>query len=567
MISPTEHATDSLQALAQSGQAFIESMLGELPVSGLDPATLVAALTATPEARSRLASLQSDYYRDWLALWSDGAPAVSAETDRDPRFEAAEWRDSPWFRLLRGTYELNRRYLGGLAELAALDPPVKRRLRFVLRQLADALAPTNYAATNPVAVKAAIASQGESFARGLALLHRDLARGRISMSDESAFEVGRNLAVTPGDVIFENEVMQLIRYRPTTAEVFERPLFIVPPFINKYYILDLQPENSFVRYCVQCGFETYIVSWRNIPGELGTLTWEDYLAKGVIEPLGAVRETSGSLTVNALGFCVGGTLLACALAVLAARRRRPVASLTLLASMLDFSDTGEIGVYVDRGYVERCEREFADGGLVPGSRLAATFATLRANELIWHFVVNNYLLGRDPRAFDLLYWNADGSNLPGPLYAYYLRNMYLENNLRVAGKLRLQAVAVDLGKIRLPAYVFAAREDHIVPWRTAYHSGRLLGARTEFVLGASGHVAGVVNPASQNRRQYWTGSGLSPEPDAWLSAARQQPGSWWSHWSAWLAAQSGERKLALSTGHGRYRPIEPAPGRYVRERH
>ncbi|MGH8630387.1 MAG: PHA/PHB synthase family protein [Burkholderiales bacterium] len=566
MTSATDNNAHSLKALAQSGQALIESLVSELPVSGLDPATLFAALTATPEARERLASLQSNYYRDWLALWADGAPGSGAETDNDPRFEAPEWRESHWFRLLRGAYELNSRYLTGLAEVAALDPAAKRRLRFVARQLADAMAPSNYPATNPVAVKSAIASHGETFARGLAQLNRDLARGRISMSDESAFEVGRNLAITPGDVIFENEATQLIRYRPTTREVYERPLFIVPPFINKYYILDLQPENSFVRYCVERGVETYIVSWRNIPQELGRLTWDDYIAMGVFEPLGAVRETSGSLTVNALGFCVGGTLLASALAVLAAKRHRPVASLTLLASMLEFSDTGEIGVYVDPSYVERCEREFAAGGLVPGSRLAATFATLRANELVWHFVVNNYLLGRDPKAFDLLYWNADGSNLPGPLYAYYLRNMYLENNLRVAGKLRMQGAAVDLGKIRLPAYVFAARQDHIVPWHTAYHSARLLGARTEFVLGASGHVAGVINPMRQNRRQHWTNSELPADPEAWLSAAQQHHGSWWSHWSAWLEPQSGDRKLALSTGHGRYRPIEPAPGRYVRER-
>ncbi len=567
MAFPADFPADGLKAIAQSGQALIESLIRELPLSGLDPATLLDALTKTSEARDRLALLQSRYYRDWLALWTNRMVDHAPDDTIDRRYRAPEWRELPWFRHLRRLHALNSAYLAQLAEIAVLAPDAKRRLRFVARQLADAMAPSNYPTTNPDAVKSAIESKGGSLLRGLALLSQDVAKGRITMSDESAFEVGRNLGVTPGDVIYENDLIQLIRYRPTTQEVYERPLFIVPPFINKYYILDLQPSNSFVRYCVECGFETFILSWRNVPPELGRLDWDDYIEHGVFEPLSALRRLSGSLSVNTLGFCVGGTLLASALAVLAARRRNAAASLTLLASMLDFRDTGEIGVYIDRGYVDRCERESAEGSLVPGSRLAATFATLRANELVWHFVTENYLLGRSPKAFDLLYWNADSSNLPGPLFAYYLRNMYLENNLRVAGKLRMHGVSVDLGKVRLPAYVFAAREDHIVPWRTAYHSARLLTGRTEFVLGASGHVAGVINPARQHRRHHWTNSELPADPDAWLSAAQQHDGSWWTHWSAWLESHSGDRKPASSAGRRRFRAIEPAPGRYVRERH
>lgn len=566
MTSSADSSADGLRALAQSGQVLIESLMRELPLSGLDPAALFSALTASEQVRRRFAALQSRYYRDWLALWSDSAPQSQPEKGADRRFDAPEWHALAWYRWLRRLHWLNSAYLTDLAEIAEMPPESKRRLRFVAGQVADAMAPTNYAATNPEALRCAIESKGETVARGLALLSQDLTRGRISMSDESAFEVGRNLAVTPGDVIYENDLVQLIRYRPLSATVFERPLFIVPPFINKYYILDLQPENSFVRYCVEYGFETFIVSWRNIAPDMGRLTWDDYLDMGVFAPLAVVREISGSARANALGYCVGGTLLASALAVLAARRRRPAASLTLLASMLDFSDTGDIGVYVDRAYVERCQREFADGGVVPGSRLAAAFATLRANELVWHFVVSNYLLGRAPRPFDLLYWNADGSNLPGPLYAYYLRNMYLENNLRVAGKLRMHGVPVDLAGIGLPAYVFAAREDHIVPWPTAYRSAQLLGGRTEFVLGASGHVAGVINPARQNRRHYWANAALPDEPGIWLSGAQQHSGSWWPHWGAWLASRSGGRKPAPAAAHGHHRPIEPAPGRYVRER-
>jgi polyhydroxyalkanoate synthase len=347
--------------------------------------------------------------------------------------------------------------------------------------------------------------------------------------------------------------------------VYERPLLIVPPFINKYYILDLQPQNSFTRYCVERGWLTYIVSWRNVSDALGSLTWDDYIEKGVFEPLRIVRESTSGAPVNTLGFCVGGTLLACALAVLAARGGSSVASLTLLASMLDFSDTGDVRAYVDRHYVQHCERQFAGGGVLPGSQLAATFSSLRANDLVWHFVVNNYLLGRDPKAFDLLYWNADSANVPGALYVYYLRNMYLENSLRVAGKLKMLGVAVDLAKIRVPAYVFAAMEDHIVPWRTAYRSGQLLGGSIRFVLGASGHVAGVINPASANRRHYWTGDSPSIDPDAWLAAAQQRAGSWWSDWSTWLEQHSGPRQPVPSSP-ARYPPLETAPGRYVRER-
>jgi polyhydroxyalkanoate synthase subunit PhaC len=564
MTSQSNTAEEQLRVLAASTQSLLERLFGDLPMQGVEAPELLKALTAAPESREKLSALQARYYRDWLELLSKGA-GVSSASDR--RFDAPEWRELPWFRMLRRGYELNAEYLAGIAEIAELEPVAKRRLRYLLRQAADALAPTNFAATNPEAIRQALETRGASLTRGLEMLTDDIARGRISMSDESAFEVGRNLATTPGDVVYQNDVMQLIQYSASTGEVRERPLLIVPPFINKYYILDLQPDNSLVRHCVAQGFTTFIVSWRNIPETLGHLTWEDYIDQGVLEPLNVAREITGSLTVNTLGFCVGGTLLATALAVLAARKRKPVHSLTLLASMLDFSDTGDISVYVDARHVERAEAQYATTGVVPGSRLAATFAMLRAKDLVWHYVVNNYLLGRRPRAFDLLYWNADGSNLPGPLYAYYLRNMYLDNNLRVPGKLRLKDVAIDLGAIRVPAYVVATRDDHIVPWKTAFSSAQLLGGRTEFVLGASGHVAGIVNPPSLNRRQHWTGGPPAGEPDSWLAAARQLPGSWWTSWCDWLSGHSGDMKPAPQvTGSERYRPIEPAPGRYVRSR-
>jgi polyhydroxyalkanoate synthase subunit PhaC len=564
MTSQPDSPEDRLRELAASTQSLIEQLLGDLPRHGLEPATVLRALTATPESRAKLSALQTHYYREWLNLLTDKPPAPA---DADRRFDAPEWRELPWFRMLRRGYELNAEYLAGIAEIAEVEPVAKRRLRYVTRQLADALAPTNFAATNPEAIRRALETRGDSVKRGLELLSGDIARGQISMSDESAFEIGRNLAATPGDVVYENDVMQLIQYTASTREVHERPLLIVPPFINKYYILDLQADNSLARHCVAQGYTTFMVSWRNIPETLGHLTWEDYIDQGVLEPVNVVREITGSLTVNTLGFCVGGTLLATALAVLAARKRKPVHSLTLLASMLDFSDTGDISVYIDPEFVERTEAQYGKTGVIPGSRLAATFAMLRANDLVWHYVVNNYLLGRKPRAFDLLYWNADGSNLPGPLYAFYLRHMYLENNLRVPGKLRLKGVPIDLGAISLPAYVVATREDHIVPWKTAFSSAQLLGGRTDFVLGASGHVAGIVNPASHNRRQHWIGGPPVGDPEHWLASAQQVPGSWWTSWCRWLSEHSGGMKAAPRTGGSdRYPPIEPAPGRYVRNR-
>jgi polyhydroxyalkanoate synthase len=347
--------------------------------------------------------------------------------------------------------------------------------------------------------------------------------------------------------------------------VRQRPLLIVPPFINKFYILDLQPENSFVRFCVEQGFSTFIVSWRNIPPELGHLGWDDYMEKGVFAPLEAVKAISGAGMINTLGFCVGGTLLSCALAAMAAKRVDSVGSLTLLATMLDFSDSGEISVYIDREFVERSEQEYLEGGLMPGSRLATTFATLRANDLIWHFVINNYLKGNPPGAFDLLYWNADGSNLPGPLYAYYLRNMYLENSLKIPGKLKANGVPLNLGSIGIPAYAVAAREDHIVPWETAYASARLLGGDVRFVLGASGHVAGIVNPAWKKRRHYWLNPAACANAKTWLGGARQHSGSWWGDWAKWLIDRSGTQQPAPTVlGSAQYPVLEAAPGRYVR---
>ncbi len=573
LFSSAESMDDAVPEMVRNISTMLERILLELPSAGTpDMPALIRALAGAGDAkREELRLLQEALYRDQLSIWRqvmapDENHASMAFEGNDHRFDAPEW-NLPYFRYLKHAYLLNARFLQQLGELAEIEPHARRRLKFQLRQMADAMSPSNFAATNPEVIQLGAASGGKSFAQGMKLLSDDIARGHISMTDERAFAVGRDLAITPGAVVFENKVMQLIQYAPSTPEVHEFPLLIVPPFINKFYILDLQPENSFVRFCVEQGFSTFIVSWRNVSPDQGHLGWADYIEKGVLGPLDAIRSISKSRKINTLGFCVGGTLLACALAVLAARKDNPARSLTLLAAMLDFSDTGDISVYVDRDYVERNERKFEQPGVMPGTQLASTFATLRANDLIWNFVISNYLKGRSPRAFDLLYWNADGSNLPGRLYTYYLRNMYLENNLKVPGRLEACGVPMDLGSITAPAYIVATQDDHIVPWKSAYASVGLLGGPSEFVLGASGHVAGIVNPASKDRRHFWLSAPAKSDADSWLAGATQQTGTWWKHWAQWLRKQSGRRKLAPEVlGNRQYPALEPAPGSYVREK-
>ncbi|MBM3358878.1 MAG: class I poly(R)-hydroxyalkanoic acid synthase [Betaproteobacteria bacterium] len=563
--------------IADLNRRLVEAVLRPLDLgSGVETGEILKALVADlAQDTEGWAERQTRYYRKQLELWAHyvlpgreapSQPLVAPEAG-DRRFRAQEWRSAPYFEYLAQSYLLSAQWLKETAAAARLEPRTKRKLEFCARQLVDAMSPANFPWSNPEALKRAADTRGESVARGLRTLASDLDKGMISMTDEGAFEVGRNLAVTAGAVIFENELMQLIQYRPATGTVFERPLLMVPPCINKYYILDLQPENSFVRFALEQGHTVFMVSWRNVPHELGRTTWDDYLERGVMRSIDAAAEACATDRINALGFCVGGTLLGSALAVMRAKGVDRVASVTLLASMLDFKDTGELGVFVDEAYVRGRERDFAEGGLLHGRELAITFASLRANELIWHYVVNNYLKGDAPEPFDLLYWNADSANLPGAMYAYYVRNMYLENNLRVPGKLSMCRAPVDLGKVDMPAYVLATRDDHIVPWKTAYASMRLLGGKMQFVLGASGHVAGVINPASRNRRNYWVNPAAEPDPERWLAGATSQPGSWWMHWARWLAPLSGGQVLARAQlGGARYMEIELAPGRYVKER-
>ena len=558
-----------MQHLFQAGQAFAQGFMDFMARQSAAAAAPDSAAAASPQPAQNeiVAGLQKDFAERHLALWQAMLRGEAPPEVKDKRCAAAEWAESPYFDYLRRAYLLNAEFLARLVEAMPGDAAARERLRFFSRQFADAMAPSNFAATNPEFIRTALATQGASITAGIRNLLADLGKGRISMTDDAAFEVGRNLAVTPGQVIFENALIQLIQYAPATPKVYARPLLIVPPCINKFYILDLQPHNSFVRHAVAQGMTVFLVSWRNPQAELGHLGWDDYLELGPLAALGVVREVSRADKVNALGFCVGGTILSAALSVARARGEDPAASLTLLTTLLDFADGGEVTHYVDAASVAAREAAIGRGGLLRGAELAAAFSSLRANDLIWQYVVGNYLKGGRPPAFDLLYWNADSTNLPGPFAVWYLRHLYLENALREPGRLAMCGTTADLGRLDMPAYLYASREDHIVPWQSAYRSRALLGGETTFVLGASGHIAGVINPPAAGKRSHWRNDGPAADAGQWLAGATEFAGSWWPHWLEWLKGHAGKLRAApKQPGSRRHKPIEAAPGRYVKER-
>jgi polyhydroxyalkanoate synthase len=532
-----------------------------------------------------LSSLQQDYLTAATDLWNQTVASADPEREKgrsglpDRRFAAQDWMANPAAAYTAQMYLLNARTLLQMAESLEGDEKTRQRIRFAVQQWVDAAAPSNFLAFNPEAQRKALETKGESITRGIAQLWQDVQQGHLSQTDESVFEVGRNVATTPGSVVFENELFQLVEYTPSTDTVFERPLLIVPPCINKFYILDLQPENSLMRYCVEQGHRTFVVSWRNPDDSLADRSWDDYVDDGVIRAIDVVRAIAGmdkkGGQINTLGFCIGGTILATTLAVLKARGRDPAASITLLTTMLDFENTGVLDLFIDEPSVQL--REMTIGlqapngpGLLKGKELATTFSFLRSNDLVWNYVVGNYLKGETPPPFDLLYWNSDSTNLPGPMYCWYLRHTYLENNLKVPGKVTVCGEKIDLGSLDLPSYVYASREDHIVPWDAAYLNNALLKGRAgktpRFVLGASGHIAGVINPPTKNKRSHWTGPAALPaKAERWFDKATEHSGSWWPDWSTWLQPFGGKRVPAPRTpGNRSFKPIEPAPGRYVK---
>ncbi|MBC8054966.1 MAG: class I poly(R)-hydroxyalkanoic acid synthase [Rhizobiales bacterium] len=522
-----------------------------------------------------VADLQRAYVKESTALWNQtltSTPLAPAPVDR--RFAAAEWSTNPACAYTAQMYLLNARTLMQMADSLQGDEKTRQRIRFAVQQWVDMAAPSNYLALNPEAQRKALDTQGESIALGIRHLLDDVRQGHVSQTDESVFEIGRNVATTEGAVVFENALFQLIEYKPLTAKVFERPMLFVPPCINKFYILDLQPENSLIRYTVAQGHRVFVVSWRNADDSIKNYTWDQYIDDAAIRAIEVTQQITGSRQINTLGFCVGGTILATALAVLAARDQKPASSVTLLTTFLDFTHTGVLDLFIDETMVQMREMTLGPkspggGGLLKGQELATTFSFLRPNDLVWNYVVGNYLKGETPPPFDLLYWNSDGTNLPGPMYCWYLRNTYLENNLVVPGKVTVCGEKIALGKVDAPAYVYASREDHIVPWEGAYRNTQVLGGKARFVLGASGHIAGVINPPAKGKRSHWIGANAALPDDAkdWFENATEHPGSWWTDWAARLKGHAGKQIAAPKTpGNRQHQTIEAAPGRYVKQK-
>ncbi|MDO5624213.1 MAG: class I poly(R)-hydroxyalkanoic acid synthase [Pseudomonadota bacterium] len=538
--------------------------IGAFNASGALPAGVeLPQLNFAPE---KLLELQQTYVREAAELWNQSLQAAPALKDR--RFKGDAWSGNPLASFAAAVYLLNSRTLMAMAEAAEGDAKTKNRIRFAVEQWMAAAAPSNFLAFNADAQQKAIDTQGESLAKGVANMLHDMRQGHVSMTDESLFEVGKNVATTEGAIVFENALFQLIEYKPLTEKVHEKPFLLVPPCINKFYILDLQPTNSVIRYAVSKGHRTFVVSWRNPDASLEKATWDDYIEHAAIEAIHRVQDITGAKQINALGFCVGGTILTTALAVLAARGEKPVASATLLTTLVDFSDTGILDVFIDENMVNYREMQMGSGGMLKGQDLASTFSFLRPNDLVWNYVVGNYLKGETPPPFDLLYWNSDSTNLPGPFYAWYLRNTYLENNLVKPGAVTVCGEKIDLGLLDMPFYIYGSREDHIVPIGGAYATTQVLPGKKRFMMGASGHIAGVINPPAANKRSHWVrGDGkFPPSVNEWIAGAEEIPGSWWEDWAAWLKGHAG-KQIAAPKAYGRgtaYKAIEPAPGRYVK---
>ena len=545
---------------AKSLQSLQANHLGDLTANASD-------LKAAPVQfdQDKIQVLQQQYLQDAAALWA--ASLSGTAQPKDKRFASQAWSDNPLAAFSASAYLLNARTLMGLADAVEADAKARARIRFAVEQWLAASAPSNFLAFNADAQQKAIETKGQSIAKGVQNMLHDMQQGHVSMTDESLFEVGKNVATTEGAVVFENELFQLIEYKPLTARVYEKPFLLVPPCINKFYILDLQPENSLIRYAVAQGHRTFVVSWRNPDASLAKKTWDNYVQDAAIKAIKVTQEITGAKSINALGFCVGGTILGTALAVLAASGEKPVASATFLTALLDFTDTGILDVFIDEAFVKYREQEMGQGGLLKGQELASTFSFLRPNDLVWNYVVGNYLKGETPPPFDLLYWNSDSTNLPGPFYAWYLRNTYLENKLCQPGKATVCGQKIDFRKLKLPVYIYGSREDHIVPIGGAYASTQHLPGQKRFVMGASGHIAGVINPPAAKKRSHWVREdGKFPATQAdWQAGATEHAGSWWTDWASWLQSHAGKQIAAPKAyGKGKYKAIEPAPGRYVK---
>jgi polyhydroxyalkanoate synthase len=529
--------------------------------------------------QTRASELQISLGKSYLELWGNAARRLAGETTepaaepapRDKRFQHPEWRSNPFYDFVLQAYLLTSRWAYDLVRKAeGVDPHTRHKAEFYIQQITNAIAPSNFLLTNPELVRDTFASSGENLARGMKMLAEDIAAGhgtlRIRQSDPAGMVVGEQMANTPGKVVFQNEIMQLIQYAPTTDKVLQTPLLIVPPWINKFYILDLQPKKSFIKWCVDQGLTVFVISWVNPDRSLGHKTFEDYMKEGPLAAMDVIEDLTGELTVHTAGYCVGGTMLASTLAWLAAKRRVRVASATFFAAQVDFTYAGDLMVFVDEEQISALERDMAETGVLEGSKMATAFNMLRSNDLIWSYVVNNYLKGKAPPPFDLLHWNSDATRMPAANHSYYLRNCYLENRLS-AGTMVLDNTTLDLSKVKVPVYNLATREDHIAPARSVLHGSQFFGGPVKYVLSGSGHIAGVVNPPAAGKYRYWTSEGLSTfNLDEWIESAIEHQGSWWPDWLGWLTAIDATEVDARAVGSETFPPLEDAPGSYVKLR-
>jgi polyhydroxyalkanoate synthase len=532
---------------------------------------LYAGMAADP---ALMASATFNWWFDSMRLWQstwmkalgmEAAPVAEAAKG-DARFKDQDWSTHFLFDYIKQSYLITARHIQqAVSSVEGLPPDSEKKVAFFTRQYVDALAPSNFLLTNPQVLRETMASGGQNLVKGLNNLLTDIEKGggqlRISMTDETAFKLGENVATTPGKVVFQNELMQLIQYEPTTKDVYKAPLIIIPPWINKYYVLDLREKNSFIRWAVAQGHTVFVISWVNPDARLSQKGFDNYMLEGPIAALDAVEKATGERKANFIGYCLGGTLLGATLGYLVQKKlHRRVASATFFVSLLDFSQPGELGVFIDEEQVASLERKMNERGYLEGAEMARTFNMLRANDLVWSFVVNNYLLGKDPFPFDLLYWNADSTRMPARMHSFYLRNMYINNRLGVPGGIELAGVPIDLGKVKVPSYFISTVEDHIAPWKSTYVGARCLGGPVRFVLGGSGHIAGIVNPPAARKYHFWTNDALPETPEAWFEAAKQTPGSWWDDWQAWMDQRNAGEKVPARTPAN---PLEDAPGSYA----
>jgi len=532
---------------------------------------LYSKMLANPAGLAAFSTnLMLDYMQLWQSSWMKmmgmQAAPVAAPAKGDGRFKDDDWSSNFLFDYMKQSYLIAARQIQhAVASVEGLSPESEKKVAFFTRQYVDALSPSNFAMTNPQVLRETLASGGQNLLKGLNNLLSDMEKGGISMTDEAAFQLGKNVASTPGKVIFQTELMQLIQFQPTTEKAYKTPLVIVPPWINKYYILDLRPANSFIKWALDQGHTVFVVSWVNPDARLAQMGFEDYMEQGPLAALEAVEKATGERQVNFIGYCLGGTLLGATLGFLAQKNRIDrVRSATYFVSLLDFSAPGELGVFIDEAQVDNLEKKMNERGYLEGSEMASTFNLLRANDLVWSFVINNYLMGKDPFPFDLLYWNSDSTRMPARMHSFYLRNMYLKNLLGVPGGITLEGVPIDLSKVATPSYFISTAEDHIAPWKTTYKGSRYLGGDVRFVLGGSGHIAGIVNPPSAKKYQYWTNDARPDSPEDWFKTATRHPGSWWQDWQAWMEQRNaGEKVPARVPGDGELKPLEDGPGSYV----